>query len=240
MMKKKYMTLLGACGLAAVLGATSYASGGVEKIEAYLNPAIKITLNNEAWTPKNGEGSELAPVIIDGTSYVPAKAVVEAMGGQVQWNNDAKTIAITSVPGKDVPVSPPQSGESDRDKQIAQKIAEIKEKLKPGLSREEVAARLQVKLENATDNGDVENGSDSFSKVDYFKEAGYERPEGTPDHVIDYEGLNNKKVGASLFIGWKNDKLHFYSISYVNPADKKVHLFVVGLDGTSEDSPATN
>ncbi|MEC0245278.1 stalk domain-containing protein [Paenibacillus chitinolyticus] len=239
-MKKKYMTLLGACGLAAVLGATSYAAGGIEKIEAYLNPDIKITLDNEAWTAKDGEGKALAPVIIDGTSYVPAKAVVEAMGGQVQWNNDTKTIVITSVPAKETPVTPPQSGQTDRDKQIAQKIAEIKEKLKPGLTREEVAAKLQVKLEDADDYGDSENGSDSFSKVAYFKEAGYERPEGTPDHVIDYEGLNNKKVGANLFIGWKNDKLHFYSISYVNPADKKVHLFVVGLDGTSDDSPATN
>lgn len=209
------MIILSCCLFAFAV--TSYAAGGIERIQAYLNHDFKFTLNGQDWTPRNQEGNQLAPVILDGSSYLPVKAIVEVTGGKVTWNEATKTIEIVS---------------SDK---VQQKINEVKEKLKLGLTKDEAQALFKEEFEPADDKGDIENGSDSFSKYSFFKEAGYER--SLPDHVPDEEGLLNKKVGAYLFIGWKENKLHFYSISYVNPSDNQVYLFIMRPDGTTGDSP---
>jgi hypothetical protein len=99
-MRWKKIAVISACIMA--FGITSYASGGVESIQAYLNHDFKFTLNNNAWVPIDSDGVVLTPVILNGTSYLPVKAVVEATGGEVQWNEATKTIAITSANGESV------------------------------------------------------------------------------------------------------------------------------------------
>jgi len=126
--------------------------------------------------------------------------------------------------------------ETERDQLIMKQVHEIKEKLKVGLSQEEVQKLFKEEHEIAHDNGDLENGSDSYWKYSFFKEPGYMRKD-IPDHVIDEEGLKNKKLGAYLFIGWKNNTLHMYSVSYVNPKDNKIYLLVMSPDGKMTDEP---
>ncbi|NEW04787.1 copper amine oxidase N-terminal domain-containing protein [Paenibacillus sp. SYP-B3998] len=227
-MKWKPITTICVCSL--VFGVTCYAAGagGIEKIQAYLNHDIKFTVNGKAWTPKDDEGVVLAPVILNGTSYLPIKAVAQAVNGQAQWNDDTKTIVITST--REV---------TERDQMIIKKVNEVKEKLKLGLTQEEVQALFKEKYELAQGNGDLENGSDAYWKYNFFKEPGYSRPD-IPDHIVDEDGLKTKKIGAYLFIGWKNNKTHLYSISYVNPKDNRVYLFVMNPDGTTSDSPVSN
>jgi hypothetical protein len=53
-MKWKQIVLMGTCGLA--FGINSYANGGVESIQAYLNHDFKFTLNSKAWIPKESDG----------------------------------------------------------------------------------------------------------------------------------------------------------------------------------------
>ncbi|NOU93732.1 copper amine oxidase N-terminal domain-containing protein [Paenibacillus sp. LMG 31456] len=228
-MKWKTIMVISACSLA--FGATCYAAGGVERIQAYLNHDFKFTLDSTAWTPTDSDGAVLAPVILNGTAYLPAKAIVEAAGGKVQWNEATKTIAITSASGSEAAVS-------ERDQLIHNKMNEIKKKLKLGLTKEEAQALFEEKFEIAHDNGDSEDGSDSYWKYNFFKESGYNRGD-IPDHVIDEIGLKDKKIGAYLFIEWKNNQLFLYSIAYVNPKDNRVYLFVMSPDGTISDSPAS-
>ncbi|MDQ0878852.1 hypothetical protein QFZ77_007511 [Paenibacillus sp. V4I3] len=71
-MRWKKIAVISACIMA--FGITSYASGGVESIQAYLNHDFKFTLNNNAWVPKDSDGVVLTPVILNGTSYLPVKA----------------------------------------------------------------------------------------------------------------------------------------------------------------------
>nr|WP_243767801.1 stalk domain-containing protein [Paenibacillus agricola] len=237
-MKWKQISVISACCLA--FGVTSYAAGGVESIQAYLNHDFKFTLNSKAWTPKDSDGTVLVPVILNGTSYLPVKAVVEATGGQVQWNDATKTIAITSASGTEVAV--PTAGEvSERDQIVIEKMNEIKKKLNLGITKEEVQALFIEKFETAH-NSDSEDGSDSYWKYEYFKVSGYNREDYFPDHAdhaIDHDGLINKKIGAYLYIEWKNNKLYMYSISYVNPKDNQVYLFVMSPDGTVSDRPVS-
>lgn len=224
-MKWKQIAVIATCSL--VFGATGFAAGNVESIQAYLNHGIKFTINSNSWTPKDNNGVVLAPVILNGTSYLPAKAIVEAMGGQVQWNEATKTIAITTATETEL-IDP-----------IAGKMKEIKNKLKLGLSKEEVHALFSEKFEIAQ-NSDSENGSDSYWKYEYFKASDYNREDYVPthaDHVIDEEGLINRKIGAFLYIEWKNNELYMYSISYVNPKDNKVYLYILNNDSTISDIP---
>lgn len=222
--KWRRLALAAVCGMA--FGTTCFAAGGIQRIEAYFNHDMQFTINGKAWTPQDNDGSALAPVIVNGTAYLPVRAVAEALGSQIEWNDAAKTIAITTAEGAGT--------SAERDRLIAGKIDEIKEKLKLGLTQEEVQALFAQPHEPAYDNGDLENGCDAYWKYDFFKEPGYSRQD-IPDHVIDEEGLLSKKIGAYLFIGWKDGKLHLYSISYVNPKDHRVYMYVLHPDGTASE-----
>lgn len=93
-MKRKGIAVI--CMLSFVFGISSYAAGGVESIQAYLNHNFKFTLNDHDWVPQSHQGETITPVIIDGTSYLPVKSIVEATGGDVKWNKENQTIAITT------------------------------------------------------------------------------------------------------------------------------------------------
>nr|WP_275900644.1 stalk domain-containing protein [Paenibacillus periandrae] len=172
----------------------------------------------------------MSPIILDGTSYVPAKAVVEVMGGELKWDDRTQTISITT-----------DGSISEKDQAILEKINEIKSKLKLGLTKNEVSALFTEKFESAQ-NSDSENGSDSYWKYEYLKVPDYNREDHFPDHadhVIDQQALLNKKIGAYIYIEWRDNKLHMYSISYVNPKDKHVYLYSLSPDGSTSDDRVT-
>lgn len=232
-MKWKKIAVIGAVSFSLAIGAACYAAGGEGSIRAYQNRHIKLIIDSKAWTPQNSDGLIAAPVILGGTSYLPTRGIVELLGGKVEWIEATKTIAITTASGSKTPVPA-----DERDQLIANKINEVKEKLKLGSTKEEVDALFEEKYETAHNNGDLEIG-DSFGKYVFFRESGYHRDD-IPDHVVDEEGLKAKKIGATLFIGWKENKLLFYSISYVNPKDQEVYLYFKDSRGTSDNPVSFN
>ncbi|NGP44977.1 copper amine oxidase N-terminal domain-containing protein [Bacillaceae bacterium SIJ1] len=182
-------------------------------------------MNHAAWVPQNEEGKEVAPVMIDGTSYLPVKSVIEATGGQVEWDEEKKTIVIKST----------GIHFSKREENILQKMEDIKRAIAPGMTQEEVREALDVDLQPVSDNGDVEDGSDSFSGANIFAVPGYKSD--LPGHIIDKEGLLNEQLGIDLFIAWKEGQLNFYSLAYVNPVDDQVYLYILRRNGFEEDRP---
>lgn len=147
-------------------------------------------------------------------------------GGQVQWNDAATTAPITTV--------------SETGVAVTEKTNELKAKLKLGLTKEEVQTLFPETFEIAQNN-DSEDGSDSYWIYEYFKVPGYDRQDyfsEDADHVIDYDALMNKQIGAYLYMEWKNNKLILYSIAYVNTRDNQVHLYIMRPDGTVSDEPA--
>lgn len=73
-----------------------FASNGVEKITAYLNHNIAFKLNGKTWVPRDPDGIKLSPIVYAGTSYLPTRAVAEAVGGEVRWDGKTETISINS------------------------------------------------------------------------------------------------------------------------------------------------
>ena len=82
--------------LAVLLLATPVlaANGNVDAVLHYLN--IKITLDGEEITPTDVNGKSTEPFIIDGTVYLPLRAVSEALGLDVEWDGEANTVKLST------------------------------------------------------------------------------------------------------------------------------------------------
>lgn len=94
-MRKRSLSFI-AVVLVAVLvfGSTAIAATRTEnKTLTYRD--IKIELNGQRITPKDANGKVVDPFIIDGTTYLPIRAVSEALGLNVGWDNATSTIYIS-------------------------------------------------------------------------------------------------------------------------------------------------
>lgn len=57
---------------------------------------IKITLNGSQITPKDATGATVEPFSVNGTTYLPVRAVANALGVDVDWNGDTSTVEMKS------------------------------------------------------------------------------------------------------------------------------------------------
>lgn len=73
---------------------------------------IKVTLDGSQIALTDATGAAVEPFIIDGTTYLPVRAVATALGLTVGWDNATNTVVLTS-PGKmpAQPTTPTQTGE---------------------------------------------------------------------------------------------------------------------------------
>lgn len=70
---------------------------------------IKITLNGQTVTPRDVDGNVVEPFIIDGTTYLPVRAICNALIIGVKWDESTNTVMLY---GDTAPIpSPPPSAE---------------------------------------------------------------------------------------------------------------------------------
>ena len=94
----KAVTLVLAIAIVASLSVAVFASTGTKTAElAYRD--IKISLNGKEFTPKDAAGNVVEPFIIDGTTYLPVRAVAEALNLNVEWDNATSTVKLTRPEG---------------------------------------------------------------------------------------------------------------------------------------------
>lgn len=68
------------------------AAAGINAALVYNN--IKITLDGIQLDPKDANGTTVEPFIIDGTVYLPVRAVSEMLGLNVDWDDINKTVIL--------------------------------------------------------------------------------------------------------------------------------------------------
>ena len=70
---------------------------------------IKITLDGNALVPKDANGNTVEPFIINGTTYLPVRAISEALGLGVAWDGVTSTVKLTSsgIPSSQNPPTSP-------------------------------------------------------------------------------------------------------------------------------------
>ncbi|CAM4443484.1 stalk domain-containing protein [Paenibacillus tarimensis] len=92
---KKSVFVTSVLATSLVFGAVgAFGATGLQKITAYLNHDIKFELNGSSWTPLNADGSKATPITYDGNTYLPARAVAEAVGTEIGWSSPTKTVFI--------------------------------------------------------------------------------------------------------------------------------------------------
>lgn len=56
--------------------------------------AIRLVVSGREITPKDANGNVVNPILIDGTTYVPVRAVTEALGKEISWDGVTRTVYI--------------------------------------------------------------------------------------------------------------------------------------------------
>jgi len=101
-MKSKLVGFL----VGAVIGALIFGSfalaAGIEfrQLSAEFRDII-IEIDDVPIEPKDVNGKVVEPFIVDGTTYVPARAIAEALGKAVSWVPETNTVVIAD-PSEDV------------------------------------------------------------------------------------------------------------------------------------------
>jgi acetyl esterase/lipase len=83
-------------GAALVGGAVAVAADSQTLNVVFDN--IKLVVNGGEVTPKDANGKAVDPFISDGTTYLPVRAISEALGEPVSWDSGAKTVYIGANP----------------------------------------------------------------------------------------------------------------------------------------------
>lgn len=87
--------ILAVLAVAALMAGSAVAASAVTRrtIEVeYAN--IKLVVDGEEVTPRDAAGNIIEPFISSGTTYLPVRAMGEALGKEVRWDGDTKTVYI--------------------------------------------------------------------------------------------------------------------------------------------------
>lgn len=99
MRKRKLIPAL-ALALALLCGVTigASAAGGLQEITAYLSSGITVTMDGEAQTFLDADGTRVYPVVYNGTTYLPIRAVAGLVGLDVDWDQATQTVKLGKQP----------------------------------------------------------------------------------------------------------------------------------------------
>ena len=84
------LTLVLSCMVVPVL-----AYSGSRNDSLYFNN-IKVTLDGSTLALRDSTGATVEPFIIDGTTYLPVRAIAEALGLDVAWDSASSTVRLTT------------------------------------------------------------------------------------------------------------------------------------------------
>lgn len=78
------MTVSGAAGV--------YAGTNMQKISAFLNYSIGFNIDGSTYIPKDNNGNKLAPITYHDTTYLPVRALSNALNTPIQYDSKTNTI----------------------------------------------------------------------------------------------------------------------------------------------------
>ncbi len=86
--KKRIISSIVSTIMILSLAMSATAASHLTEIKAYLNHGINITLNGQPWTPPQ------TPITYEGSTYLPVRAVAEAVGINVDWDAETQTVLL--------------------------------------------------------------------------------------------------------------------------------------------------
>ena len=102
MFNKDKLTGYAAGLITAILLCSSAAfAQSIEKTITAVYNNIKIIVNGEEITPTDANGNVVEPFIADGTTYLPVRALANALGQEVFWDGETNSVYIGEMPEKE-------------------------------------------------------------------------------------------------------------------------------------------
>ena len=80
----------------SVLGVIGAAAAASQQTATLDYADIKITLDGQTVTPTDANGTAVEPFAISGTTYLPVRAVANALGLEVTWDSATSTVVLTT------------------------------------------------------------------------------------------------------------------------------------------------
>ncbi|QNU66952.1 hypothetical protein EHE19_019355 [Ruminiclostridium herbifermentans] len=95
MAKFKFSKILIFAGALLVTGLSTVGAATVFKtVNAVIRPDIIVKLDNQTLSLKDGNGNTINPLIVEGSTYLPVRAIAEAVGLDVTWDSESSTVSL--------------------------------------------------------------------------------------------------------------------------------------------------
>lgn len=98
--KDKLIGYIAGLTTAVILCSTVTFAQSIEKTITAVYNNIKIFVNGEEVVPKDANGEVVEPFISNGTTYLPVRALANALGQDVTWDGETNSVYIGTVPEK--------------------------------------------------------------------------------------------------------------------------------------------
>ncbi len=171
MKMKKKLTLI----LAGVIAVSSFAVGAmsksiVEKIEAELRGDFTVYVDGKKQTFRDVEGKIVDPILYEGTTYLPVRAIGELMGKTVYWYQDEKKIELVEPSGDKSLVTDADVIVDGADKKVKDEKAE--KPVKDEKAEVEVKLTLEDAKEAVLKKAELKESDVVFTKAKLEKDDG--------------------------------------------------------------------
>ena len=91
--------LLGFLSAAVLISGVTYAANTTTLYDVVVN-GIKIVIDGQKINPTDANGNTVEPIIYNGTTYLPVRAVANAFGKAVYWDGPNYTVYLGNMDGK--------------------------------------------------------------------------------------------------------------------------------------------
>lgn len=100
-MKRNWKDVALGMAVAGVIGSVALpaSAAAVTKQISATYSGIQIVVDGVKVTPKDANGKTVEPFIFEGTTYLPVRAMGEAVGKQVTWDGASQTVYLGKAPG---------------------------------------------------------------------------------------------------------------------------------------------
>lgn len=100
-MKRTMFKRLAALGLCCMVATSvAFAANTIKKTITVEYSGIKLVVDGVEVTPKDANGATVEPFVYNGTTYLPVRAVGNAIGKEVGWDDTTQTVYLGDIPDK--------------------------------------------------------------------------------------------------------------------------------------------
>lgn len=100
MMKEKLKGLLAGTLIGAVITGGSALALGTTTLYDVITDGVKVVVDGRKLNPTDANGNKVQPMIYNGTTYLPVRAVANALGKAVYWDGPNYTVYLGEMDGE--------------------------------------------------------------------------------------------------------------------------------------------